>query len=133
MAFVYLTLDQVVRLHDRVLAEDGGLEGIRSHHALASAVAQPEQTVFGDDAYATVAEKAAAYAFFIAMGHPFNDGNKRTAALAMEVFLEINGYELRQSDEDVEDMIVSLAANVIGQGEFFSWVSNHARPADPAT
>jgi death-on-curing protein len=127
---IYLTLDEILQVHERVLAEDGGMEGVRSHHGLASAAAQPEQTVFGEDAYPTIPEKAAAYAFFIAMGHPFNDGNKRTAVLALEVFLEINGFELRQPDEDIEEMMVSLASGVIGQGEFFGWVCNHARPVD---
>jgi death on curing protein len=130
MALVYLRLDQIIGLHDQVIAADGGLEGIRSHDALASAAAQPQQSVFGEDAYPTIAEKAAAYAFFLAMGHAFNDANKRTAVFALETFLHLNGYELRQPDQEIEDTIVSLASGVIGQGEFFGWVCNHARPID---
>jgi hypothetical protein len=79
MAVTYLTTDQFVALHERAL-EHGGLAGVRSLHALGSAVGQVEQTVFGEDAYPSIGEKAAAYAFFITAGHPFNDGNKRTAA-----------------------------------------------------
>ena len=130
MALVYLRLDQIIALHDQAISADGGLEGIRSHDALASAAAQPQQTVFMEDAYPTIAEKAAAYAFFLAMGHPFNDANKRTAAFALETFLDLNGYQFQQTDQEIEDQIVSLASGAIGQGEFFGWVCNHARPVD---
>jgi death-on-curing protein len=127
MDVIYLTADQIVELHERALTE-GGLAGVRSHHALASAVGQVEQTVFGEDAYPTLAEKAAAYAFFLVSGHPFTDGNKRTAALALDVFLDLNGYELRQTDEEIEEMMVSVAAGLVDQGEFFGWVVNHVVP-----
>lgn len=78
----------------------------------------------------SIAEKAAAYSFFITAGHPFNDANKRTAVLAMDVFLDLNGYELRQTDEEIEEMMVSLADHTVDQGEFFAWVVNHAKPTD---
>jgi death on curing protein len=105
MAVTYLTTDQLVALHELAL-EEGGLAGVRSLHALGSAVGQVEQTVFGEDAYPSIAEKAAAYAFFLTAGHPFNDANKRTGALAMEVFLDLNGYQLDQTDEEIEAMLV---------------------------
>jgi death-on-curing protein len=106
---------------------------VRSLHALASAVGQVEQTVFGEDAYPSMAEKAAAYAFFITAGHPFNDANKRTAALAMEVFLDLNGYELDQTDEEIEAMLVGLAAHTLEQGAFFGWVIAHTKPSHPGS
>ena len=68
-------------MHETVLAETGGLTGVRSYHQLASVVGQVQQSVFGEDAYPTLADKAAAYAFFLTMNHPFNDGNKRTAVV----------------------------------------------------
>jgi prophage maintenance system killer protein len=48
----------------------------------------------------------------------------------MDVFLDLNGYELRQTDEEIEEMILSLAAGTVGQGEFFGWVVNHTKPTD---
>lgn len=77
-------------LHAEALAL-GGSEGLRSVHLLNSSVGQAEQTAFGEDAYPTIPDKAAAYAFFLAKNHPFVDGNKRTAEAAMLVFLELNG------------------------------------------
>jgi death-on-curing protein len=85
--------------------------------------------------FPTIAEKAAAYGYYLTVNHPFSDGNKRTAALAMEVFLDLNGFIFVQSDEEVELMFVDLAAGVLGQGEFFGWVVNHvhAKPSALAT
>lgn len=59
-----------------MLAEHGGIAGLRSQELLESAVFQPQQSAFGEDAYPTLASKAAAYGFFIAQNQPFLDGNK---------------------------------------------------------
>jgi hypothetical protein len=62
----YLTVDQVIEFHAEALREFGGLDGIRSPHQVAAAVLMPQQSAFGEDAYPTIPEKAAAYGFFIA-------------------------------------------------------------------
>jgi death on curing protein len=129
MEIQYLTVDQVIEFHGAVLEEFGGLAGIRSPHDLAAAVMQPQHSAFGEDAYPTIAEKAAAYGFFIAEAQAFLDGNKRVAAVAMEAFLILNDYELPQDDDDIAEMFESIGSKTIGQGEFFGWVANHARPA----
>lgn len=126
MAFIYLTIDQVLEFHNMVL-ELGGLSGIRSMHMLASAVMQPQQSAFEEDAYQTVADKAAAYGFFIAQNHPFVDGNKRTAELAMTTFLDLNGYELVEDEDLLAQMFEDVARGVVDQSEFFGWVVNHVR------
>jgi death-on-curing protein len=122
---VYLTLDQVLRFHDKALEIGGGLQGLRSYDSIAGAVGQPQMTFGGDDLYPTMAEKAAAYGFFIAESQAFLEGNKRTAAISMLAFLDLNGYDFHQSDAEIEQMFVDLGADVIGQGEFFGWVVNH--------
>lgn len=91
---VYLTADQIALLHRRAIEAYGGLDGVRSEQQFLSAVFQPQQTVFGEDAYPTIPEKAAAYGFFLAENQPFIDGNKRTAAAAMATFLALNGFDL---------------------------------------
>src|SRR6266508_4388412 len=110
------------------LAVAPGGEGLRSYESLASAVYQARQTFGEEDLYPTVAEKAAAYAFFIAENQAFADGNKRTAAIAMLAFLDLNGYEFYQTDEEIEEMLVSVGDenSTVDQGEFFGWVCNHA-------
>lgn len=70
MSIRYLTVDIVIALHELAIEEHGGLNGIRSQQVLASAVAQAEASAFEEDAHATIPEKAAAYAFFIAENQP---------------------------------------------------------------
>lgn len=126
---VAITIDDIIALHDTALTlGNGGSEGIRSNHLLASAALQPYQSVFGEDAYPTVPEKAAAHAYFLAENQPFLDGNKRTAALALTVFLDLNGFELHEAEEtELADILIDLGSGVISQGEFFGWVCNHAK------
>jgi death-on-curing protein len=127
MGITYLTVDQVVEFHKEVLTL-GGAEGLTSLHLLASAVFSPQQSAFGEDAYPTVAEKAAAYGYLIMMNHAFVDGNKRTGLLAMTTFLDLNGYELVEGEDAIARMFEDAAAGVVDQGEFFNWVIDHARP-----
>jgi death-on-curing protein len=125
-----LSVDDIYALHDEALTLGiGGSEGVRSHHQVASAALQPYQTVFGEDAYPSIPEKAAAHAFFLAESQPFVDGNKRTAALALTVFLDLNDYELYEASEtELADVLIELGSGNIEQGEFFGWVCNHAKP-----
>lgn len=133
-SIVHLTAEDLVVLHEEALTlGNGGAVGIRSLDGLMSAAMQPYQTVFGDDAYPTIPEKAAAHAYFLSESQPFVDGNKRTAALAMIAFLDANGYELFESDDlELAVMLMDLGSRIINQGEFFGWVINHTRlkPAD---
>ena len=126
---IHLTLDQVEVLHRRSLAEYGGLDGVRSSHQLAAAVGQPEQSAFGEDAYPTVAEKAAAYGFFIAEAQAFVDGNKRTAAAAMLTFLHVNGYDVDRTDDEIAEIFEQLGADLVDQTGFFTWVREHVKPS----
>src|SRR5688572_22052938 len=104
---IYLSVDQVLELHAvAVTLGTVGRDGVRSHQQLAAAVMQPQQSAFGEDAYPTIAEKAAAYAFSIAEGQAFIDGNKRTALLTMVTFLDLNGYQLvEQHDEEAAEIL----------------------------
>ena len=86
------------------------------------------ETFGGEDLYPTLPEKAAAYGFFLAEDQPFLDGNKRTAALTMAVFLDLNGYDLLESEEEeLAQIIEELGRGIIDQDEFFGWVVNHAK------
>lgn len=130
---IYLTADQIIELHRRALTL-GGLGGLRSEHALLGAVFQPQVSVFGEDAYPTIPEKAAAYAFFLAENQPFIDGNKRTAAYALTVFLDLNGYDLWEADEtELARVLEDLGSDLIDQGEFFGWVINHSKQRSTGT
>lgn len=123
----YLTIEEVFRLHDRVIERTGGSAGVRDRGALESAVAQPQMTFSGDDLYPTLPEKAATLCFSLAMNHPFVDGNKRTAHAAMEVFLILNGFEIRSSVDDQEAMMLSLATGILKREGLTEWLEQQIR------
>jgi death on curing protein len=127
----YLTVDQVIEFHAEALREFGGLDGIRSANQLAAAVLMAQQSAFGEDAYPGIPDKAAAYALFIAEAQAFIDGNKRTAAIAMEAFLLLNGYELRMPDDEIAELFEKLGSHAIGRVEFFDAISTHAFVSNP--
>lgn len=106
---VYLTPAQVVELHDEAIAAFGGATGVRDAGALASALAQPAMEAFGVELYPSLTEKAAALLFFLARGHAFTDGNKRTAYAATFVFLLLNGAELSGPDDAVFELVLGTA------------------------
>ena len=109
MGIVYLSIESIRSFHARALHEHGGIEGVRSEELLESAVFQAQQSAFGEDAYASVASKAAAYGYFIAQNQPFLDGNKRTAAASLLAFLYLNGLKLQQTDEQIYEAFIGLA------------------------
>jgi death-on-curing protein len=113
-------------VHEEQLAEHGGLAGMRDENALESALARPEQLAH----YGTpdVAELAAAYGFGIARNHPFSDGNKRTAFVAVELFLLLNGHELLADDADCTMTMLSVAAGAVDETTFANWIRQHLGP-----
>ena len=93
----FLTLNEVLDIHRRLIDLFGGTVGIRDLGALESAIAQPRMTFGGEDLYPSIAEKTAALGYSIIKNHPFVDGNKRVGHAAMEIFLVLNGYEIKSS------------------------------------
>lgn len=104
---VCLTFEQVLAFHRTVTDGD---DRIRDAGLVASAVARPQATAFGEDAYANVWEKAAALLQSLACNHGFVDGNKRTAWVAAMTFLEVNGHPLIPFDQlEAEEFVVAVA------------------------
>jgi death-on-curing protein len=125
----YLTFAEVLELHQSVLERWGGAGGIRDINALESALAQPRQS-FGDaDLYPDFPSKAAALCFSLVLNHPFIDGNKRIGHAAMEVFLLVNGHELRAPVDEQERIVLDLAAGQLSRDAFLEWVKRHITPA----
>ncbi|MBI1237971.1 MAG: type II toxin-antitoxin system death-on-curing family toxin [Alphaproteobacteria bacterium] len=108
------------------LAEHGGLAGIRDQGALQSALARPRNlAAYGDPDLAAL---AAAYAFGIARNHPFADGNKRTAFVAMLLFLRLHDFVLTASDEDCVITFLKLAAGELTEAALSDWIRGAIRP-----
>lgn len=121
----YLTLVEVLELHEAVVASSGGARGIRDIGALESAVSQPRLTFDQADLYPDIISKAATLCFSLIMNHAFVDGNKRVGHAAMEVFLVLNGLEIAATVDEQERIILDLASGRLTREEFTAWVSDH--------
>lgn len=113
----YLTLEQVLKMHDAFIDSFGGLSGIRDMHLLLSAIETPKGAMFGEDLYPTIYDKAAAYLYHIVMNHPFNDGNKRTGVGAVILFLEANRKPLAIDDNSLENLVIEVAQGIRSKQE----------------
>jgi len=107
-----------------MLLTHGGMPGLRDENLLESTLARPRQRYAYEPAV-DLAALAAAYGFGLARNHPYNDGNKRVAFVAMAVFLGLNGYELTARDADVVTAIVALAAGEIDEEALSDWIRLH--------
>jgi death-on-curing protein len=129
----FLTLSEVLHLHELALARHGGQAGIRDQGLLESAVAQPEATMFGTLLHSDLWEQAAAYAFHIAENQPFVDGNKRAAVAAALTFLRLNGCDL-QTDSDLRlyRTMIAVANHQAGKPEIAAVLRQLAPSPKPA-
>ncbi|RLD02550.1 MAG: type II toxin-antitoxin system death-on-curing family toxin [Chloroflexi bacterium] len=118
----YLTLNEVVELHDYHTQQSGGSSGIRDKGALESAIAQPRVTFDRKELYPTIVEKAVALGFSLIQNHGFVDGNKRVGHAAMETFLVLNGYEIDASIDEQENIILQVASSKLGRKELEKWL-----------
>ncbi len=118
----YLTLNEVLEFHRELILKFGGSSGIRDMGALESAIAQPRMTFGGEDLYPTIIEKAVVLGYSIIKNHPFIDGNKRTGHAAIEIFLVLNGREIKASTDDQEQVILQVAAGELSREELEKWL-----------
>ena len=131
MRWTWVADSVVLAIHEAQLAEHGGMAGIRDEGLLSSALARPQNLLaYGESPDA--AALAAAYAFGIARNHPFLDGNKRTAFVVMELFLNLNGWTLEADDSDCIAVTESLAAGNVSEKAFAHWLREHVEQAKKA-
>ena len=123
----YLTISEIIELHQQIITQTGGANGLYDSSALESAVVQPAITFAGIDLYPTIIDKAAALGFLIIMNHPFMDGNKRTGHAAMEVFLILNGLEINASVDEQEKIILAVASGELNREAFTQWLQLHIK------
>ena len=118
----YLSLEEILTLHAKLITQSGGGAGLRDRGTLESAVAQPEMSFGGEDLYPAIAEKAAALGHSLIQNHPFIDGNKRIGHAAMEVFLVLNGYEIDATVDEQEEIVLAVASSQMQRAEFGEWL-----------
>ncbi|MBP6405588.1 MAG: type II toxin-antitoxin system death-on-curing family toxin [Proteobacteria bacterium] len=126
MSWRWVGRNALLLLHGESLAEHGGGEGLRDEGLLDSALARPlNQLAYGEPDFADL---AASYGVGLAKNHPFVDGNKRAAFLAVGLFLHLNGYRLRADQADATLTMLAVAAGDIPENEFATWIRAHAIP-----
>ncbi len=124
MEWIWIMDSVVLAIHEAQLAEHGGRVGIRDECLLASALARPRNlAAYGEGPDA--AALAASYAFGLSRNHPFLDGNKRTAFVVMELFLNLNGRYLNAEDADCISTMEALAAGKLSEKAFAGWLRDH--------
>lgn len=123
MKTIFLTLEQILAIHDDQIERYGGSHGIRDIGLLESAVFRPQSTFDGEELYPNTFEKAAVLLHSLLLNHVFMDGNKRTSIVSILVFLELNGYlftisqkRLVKLAQDVENKKMNLESLI----KFFS-------------
>lgn len=114
----------LVLLHAESLAEHGGGEGVRDEGLLESALARPQNlSAYGQPDFADL---AASYGLGLAKNHPFMDGNKRVAFLAIGLFLYLNGYRLKATQAEATLTMLAVAGSEITEAELAMWIRDHA-------
>lgn len=118
----FLSVEDVLTIHESTIRREGGMSGLRDPGLLESAVLMPQQRFEGDHLHEDLAEMAAAYLFHIVQNHAFHDGNKRTGALAALVFLDVNGVGSLPAPGDLEAMTRAVAAGEAGKDDLTAWM-----------
>jgi death-on-curing protein len=123
----YLSADEIEDLHEQIILRYGGVGGVLNRELLESASLRPKAAVLGRELYPTLEEKAAALMHSIITNHPFVDGNKRTAFLATQEFLRLNGYEIVAEKREALEFTLAIAEGKLGIPEIVDWLRRHIK------
>lgn len=121
MDMVFLSVEDVLFVHERVLERDGGLAGVRDLGLLTAAVMTPRQSFGGQYLHEDMASMAAAYLFHLAKIHAFLDGNKRVALAASMAFLIVNGAAKLPDQDEAADITLAVASGNLSKSDLIAW------------
>jgi death-on-curing protein len=114
---IFLSVEEIIQIHDDLVSEYGGLHGIRDMGLLVSAIEMPKASMFGEYLHNSIFDKAAAYLYHIVCNHAFLDGNKRTGAATALIFLSQNGCDLKYDMKEFEEMVCRVAQSKMSKEE----------------
>lgn len=121
---IWLEKPEIIAAQKLLIAVHGGSSGIRDEGLLESALARPQNLrAYSEDA--SIEQLAAAYGFGLAKNHPFVDGNKRIAYVAIELFLDLNGVAIRATESEKYEIMITVAAGEIDEAGFAKWLDVH--------
>lgn len=122
---IYLTVDEILLLHEKLLQKTGGLAGIRDMGMLESAIYGAMQVFDNEELYPTPQERAARLAFALTKNHPFLDGNKRVGILVMLMTLRLNHITIAFSQQETIALGRSIADGTIDYRQILEWIYKH--------
>ncbi len=126
----FLSAEQILFIHARLVEETGGSHGVRDLDMLLSAIGRPQASFDHQDLYPDLFSKAAALMESLIRNHPFLDGNKRTGATAAGLFLRRNGYRLTASNADLVNITMRIAQSQTGVAELAIWLRENSQPVE---
>ncbi len=129
MDTVFLSLTEVLAIHQDQVTRYGGAAGIRDIELLKSALGLPPATYGGQFLHTDIYEMAAAYLFHLVKNHPFVDGNKRVGAVAAFVFLSLNGLDFDAPEDDFAEMVLAVARGELDKADVAVFIRRHIQPA----
>ena len=124
---IWISAEDVILIHSRVIEGSGGLDGLRDRDGLEAAVSAPMQTFDGKELYPTDLEKIARLGFGLASNHAFVDGNKRIVAMMTQLLLKWNGYDLTLHTGELADMFIAIADGTAKEKDLLDWIHRHLR------
>lgn len=130
MEIVFLEKEDLLQIHRHQIDRYGGSHGLRSGELLESAMAMPMATFGSRYLHKDLFEMAAASLYHHVENHPFLDGNKRVGAAAADVFLQLNGYELRAPSDAFYETVMAVAQGRLKKPELAVWIRENARPLE---
>ena len=122
---LFLTIDEVIEIHQELIEEFGGSAGLRDRGLLESAVHEPMAQFGGQFLHADLFEMPSAYLFHLVKNHPFIDGNKRIGAAAAVVFLRMNGITLPDDEPAFSNLVLAVATGEAGKREINEYLRSH--------
>ena len=124
---IFLTVEDVIILHDNTIAHEGGMAGLRDRGLLESAVMMPQAAFGGHYLHDGIDAMAAAYLFHICQAHAFHDGNKRAAVISAIAFLKVNGHDLTATNEELITLGLGVANGRLDKSDTTIWMRKFSR------
>lgn len=122
---VWISEQVAITVHNRQLAQHGGMSGIRDNGLLQSALHRPKNFLAFSESSPDIASLAAAYGYGIVKNHPFVDGNKRTSYIVMRTFLILNGCDISATDEEKYRIWIAIASGEMTEAQLADWIRKH--------
>jgi death-on-curing protein len=124
-----LFFEDIISLHSMLIDQIGGLGGLRDQNLLDSAIQSTYQTFNNTELYLTVSEKAAHFAYALINNHAFLDGNKRIGILSMLTLMEINGFFIECTNDELVSLGLGIAQGELTQKDIHFWLDSHLSDA----